>query len=815
MSSILNALRGQVPLLAADPSPAEDNAEMFLNAGISAPLSSVLGSLSKSTFKSPRDFGLESDRYDKDPTFADGPDDTWEPRLWFQPNEEEDAWYVVYAKMAEKPAGESDHYGHATGWGDENVADYLVLYYYDNTKDFDDDNYEKGVLLARTQINFDREFQFKYLTERVGDLDETTWNLFEAAVEANGHTINEETLFDWDESEDDEDAGLDPQVIALREQAAKLRHQINDLLSRTGLDSDDPEYEELLADAPSESDILRAKAEPKLREYVSLLKDRVQEITRQYPTRVEEDEVEVLPPGSEMVPKRTEHSDHGARKPTQDTGHTLYRSDSKEVISDGEVGSKTPSSTVPEDPEDRLRDISADMKVSKGGKQIEIELPNGMEFTIVRRGRKPNYSYEVTHDTWMTEDEYLELVDAFEGETTKNGKKLKRGWGKKFVRFNYDKSEDAWEMTVEGTLTFEQAAELIERTSKVNTDMEGTGTPERGSKDWDIFKGIEVVSPDDIVTPTASPEGEEEGYSSFLDADDWHAALDEAGFEQTSRLRYVTRGKEGKQLIIKLEPMDDADLAHEGFKKAVVLHGKKKVREINNTDELVAALHLYLPDAHTDDSVEHGDSIVDEDGTEHDADFTLVDTVYIIEMDTINFITIDGDEADASWLSGHGFVWHPPQWWLTFRSKSKALNRLDLLKARGIEIENEDELVRLLSGRKPQRRKRYSEILRKQREEKRRKPNDMRFSGHLTEFEGDKVLLFTDRNNNRKARQAFKRARFTPESAGYWLPVDKKTTARKVLKALHKDGLRLGDPEQLEDAWEDVFGGKLKIDFSA
>jgi len=837
-------------------------------------------------------------KWDADPTFAEGLNDTWNKRLFFKAKGQPEGWYVLYSKEAAIPLDDTTNDGRPRGYGPQNLADYRVLVWYPDNASFEKDDYSKAEMVSRARVGFPYEFQKAYLSETRADLSNSAMKYIMQAVKAQGHDPDYHQMFDWNDDEtvtDNDGSSLrdfinellgegseyDPDDVLelatdlgltsrkgakgvkearnslqallqdedtdwsmlgttaaragwelssddegstapgtddtenmdrLLEKAYDLEERILNLMDKAGVDADDEMFADV--DVPEEADFTDAYENEDgelLQEIVSTQESVLRTLSKEVPHDTDGEDVEVLPPGTRTtVNDATAPEDKDSRKPVQSTDHPRPTGD--QALNDqDDAEPEQESLSVPADPEDVLNDIASKLVTKNKGKTIEVELPNDIEFTLKRKGRKPDYEYDVIVETWLDDDELEQFLDSVGGTQTKNKKKLKNGWGKRFLTFEQDSDGD-WDVGTSALLPLADAVKLVQHFTRIKTGTDSDTEDTSDTRDFDLLEGIEFVDPSKIVPEAdlGGGEDDEDEFQGYYDADEWHEALLEMGFEPTSRIRYTQAGKDKKNIIVKIEKIGMEDLAAEGFKQVVVLHGTKKIRVCTGIDELMGVVKSLMPPAKS--LTEDKGHDLDDEG--EDTGMVVMDDIYLITWDNLTYIALDGDEADATFLTAQGFVWHPDLWQFTFKSKAKGLRALDRIKAGGIQIENEDDVIKLINGRriKP---KPFSEIIRAQQKERKRKVNDMRFSVHLTvDADGDKVLMATRRTNNRKADRTFRKVRWDQESQGYWMPVKSKAEAKRVLKKMHSDGLRLADPTDFEERWEDHFGGKPGVDFS-
>lgn len=572
----------------------------------------------------------------------------------------------------------------------------------------------------------------------------------------------------------------------------------------------------------SEDDIEKAASNgdaPLLREIIQGLEEAIRYFSKQTPVEHTDDDVVVLPPGTvQEGGEAAGHEDTEARVPVDDTDHPRPTTESPALndAEDAEDDVDPVDGEQGRSAEDRLQDMCAKLKVKK--KSMRATLPNEIEFKLKQAGEtKGKPYYTVTCEAWLSEEDFEQFLDAAGIIPNKKRTKVKSGFGKKFLTFEQD-SDGEWDVKATRNLTLEEAVDWIGHMARVRTDGETEEAAGEEPGDLDIGSLLDRMTFEDVKPDGAATGDEDEDdddYGSAMLADEWHEMLTgEMGMSRTSQTRYKRDGKDGKDIVVKLVNHPDGMLSVRGFKEAVLLHGNKKILQYEDPDELYQGVRLLLPKKDSLPVERAGDQVETTSPEDDDTGFTVFDDIFVVEWANVDYLALDAEEDHSSFLAANGFVWHPPIYVFPFRSKAKGLKTLDKLKAAGIEIINEDEIVTAVNGRRVKPTP-FDRLMREQAKESRRKAKDMGFSVHLTQNdEGQKVLMVTSRRNNRKAEVAFKRNRWKVESAGYWLPVADKKAAKKALKSLHKAGVRLGDTEDFVERWESIWGGKPPVDFS-
>jgi len=599
---------------------------------------------------------------------------------------------------------------------------------------------------------------------------------------------------------------------------SRLLAEVHDMADRIQgmLESVDDEMAvEILRDIelPSEDDIAAAADDiDALTEIVRKQKSILVRLSKLIPVSPDSGEdVPMLPPGTAVQPSSTPAPHDKRPDSTKTTSEIPSKNDAVPAIGmedPQESGGSDETAKTQKDPEDALDDVASRVNVKSGGKIIDVGLPNDIEFTLKRTGRKPDYLWDVTVDNWLDDDELAQFLLALGGELTKKQDRLKAGFGKSWLRFKKDGAN--WDITVDTAISMVDAAKLIQHFAHINTGATGGASPE-DERDFDLLEGISFAD-EKPVADVDAPVGDTVYYT----VDEWHDTLiNLLEMQQENRVRYKRVVDGGNPIVVKLEkPKGDDFFGGDEYKQAVLLVNNKPVGTFINPDELLEKIDDYLPQVAADADPGHDEVEIDT-GDTVSADVTVIKDIYILGWDGIDFLALDGDEADTPWLVQSGFVWHPGLWKYHFSDKARGLRMLDLLKAGKIEILNEGDAKRVIgSQRLP--RKLFPEILKEQKGERRKQPQDMGFSVHVShDVDNNRVMICTQRGNNKNADRIFRKHRWEYEGSGYWCPIKDRTQAVKILKALHTKGLRLGDSEDFEDRWKSAYGGKPPVDFAA
>lgn len=635
---------------------------------------------------------------------------------------------------------------------------------------------------------------------------ETDWQALETKAQVAGWDFSD--TGDGEEDSDEEAPGTADQYAALN--LDELYHKADELLQRfTGMGDDaEEEAKELRTDLESAYD---AKDHGEMVAALEMVQDSFVSYSKDAPVVVDPDDVEALPPGTVIhEADATDPSDN--RQPVQSTEHA--RPDSEAPALNDEKDADPPTKnrgSVPVDPEDRLSDLASRLESKEKGKVLDVYLANDIEITLTRKGRAnaKDPKYEVAIGTWFDDDEIEQYLDLMGAE--RKGKQQTAGFGKKWVRMEKDSDGD-WDLYSTRQLSLDEIVEWVSYLARIKTGSEAEEGGGDDPRDFKLFDASDFMDPEAIVPGAGEEDDEEPEDYAYNTLDEWHEALvDQMGLVQTSNVRYTRPGKDGKDIIVKLVEPEAIELQLKKIKQAVLLHGNKKVYTYMNDEDLLNGVRMLLPKDAQDAGGHKAGDVIDSD--DEDTGLTVMDDVYIIDWNGVDFIALDGEEADASWLGSHGFVWHPAIWTFEFKSKAKGLKALDRIKASGIVVENEDEVIKQIQGRrvKP---KPFMQAMKEMAKERRRRPTDMRFTVHLADGEdGEKLLMLTRRVNNKNADRGLRKWKWEMDSPGYWRPVKGKAEARKVLKALHKDGLRLSDTEGFEERWESTYGGKAPANF--
>lgn len=733
-------------------------------------IQTILGATQGPYWSSKQDPGLE------------GPQKDWDERLRFKvldrTDKPVDGWYAVYSKEGTTPGTET---------APPYTVDYTVMVWYPSEKAYQKGkkgDFSEAERVMRSTVPFGRSFQLQYNSGDYGYLHEFD-RFWGSAVEANGHQMDYDNIYEFGEKveDDDDDNGNNKETII---------EQIEQYHEALRLSTKIPEEEMPPIDKIKELEV----------DALNDLLQQLVDLADDYQVAVEIDDDEVpahLPPGAQVQTTEGRNpGDQRGQKPVKPITHERPTNtvDTKptNVKDSTEVGEQEVTGT---DPMSRLRDIASKIDESKAGKVLEVYLPNEIELTLKRNGKQGAYQYEITVDSWLEDEEFNDAISCLGGVTTKNQKKLTKGFGKQWLSFNKDPKE-GWEIEVTSELSPEVTVELIERLSHVYTGQEARKPDDFGS----LLEGLEFTG--DRETTTVDPVDSDDSEEVSFELDDWAEFLGEEGFVQVNRLRWERPGKGSLILSVKLKKHTDPDLADLEYYQADVRNGSKKIGTFDSGEPLSRAIVDYVPGGKKSVSKEDR---ADADDDDQSLGANIVDTIWLMEFDGVNHMTVEGESDDAhSWLTQHGFEHHPAQWQRTIPSKSIGLRMLNLLEAAGIKIENKYDIVARIQG-KTVKKKPYMQALREQRKELRRRPDNMDFSVHLTVWDDSNMLVVTDRSNNPKARKAFRKCRFEMDNPAFWISIKDKAAATALLRKMKAGGLQVADWEDFSDSWDETFGG--------
>lgn len=801
--------------------------------------------------------------YEKDTGFPKVIDGTWKVRVQFAPVESPSSLYVLYTKnvvdqSAALPSNRS--------------RDYNVLVYYTDRKDFDKKAFDKSSVIARFKT-LPLTPGTATLTTAPGNLMANTWAEIEGKwIPAQKHTIDQFSVIDWNDPEqsadgkrlkhyveeviDNPDDQSPEQVIELANDLGSGRIKtFNDALiffqqlygntdtdwaslevkgvragwTFHGSGSDGAPPTESGMSAPVESlssraeellDILNSRLntapksvsesvlsrspdyddisiadEDTLRGYINQLNELITEFTNQAPVDDSDGEdVQALPPGTRLeVPTAPAPWDTRVTQPEADPRITTVDSINAPLSTADELKSA-------------LAGIVQSYRSSNG--LTEISLKNDIEVTLTKAGAR----YAIDMDTWIDDSEKEQLLNLLGTSTNASGALLSGEW-KGFIRIK--KQAENWDVVFESPVPLNRAVDFIRLLARINTSADSIVAPPPNDEGFNLLDGITFHDPTDneSIDDTSPDFGDE---TLYYTAGEWSSALVEAGLERKSTFRYQGVSSDNQAIQVRLINVD-LEIADSEFKKAELRVGNGKPTVYNSPDEIIAELDdlmASIDKTPEDDEIPDMDEVEDEDGEVQDSRIILMDSAYVLKWDGIPLIAIDGDEDTAPWLKSHDFVWHPDLYMLSYSSKSKALQVLDMLQANGVIVSNLDEVRRVVNGQKLER-KPFQEILKVQLAERKKPTEDMNFSLHVAlDAEGSPFFVATKRVNNRKADTAFRRCKFTTDSRGYWLPVRDKSECFRALTKLHKEGLRFTNAEVLENTWSANFDTDLKLDFN-